>query len=370
MTFSNDDIIWITNLAQPEREKGYTRTFYSYPAKFLSKLPHGLIERYSKKKDLIFDPFVGGGTTGLEAMLLERQFIGYDLNPFAIFVSNVKTTYLNPNTLQVHLNSILTQQKKLIEPKSAVLDKGDEICLGAKISHEINCLIESIWIKSRKTPLRLFFELALIHSIKIVGRRDFESKENWKEASIIPIFERKSRKMIREISSLPRNLKFIPDFKLASNHQVELDSNSVDLIVTSPPYKDKDVEYQQIQLQRRTLHRSKRSNVISAILGTGPLPKKMLCGGSGVNYWENSLISLKECYRVLKPHKFAFYWTGFKNSSDFEHYKDQLVSVGFDLISTIRVKLSDDRAASSRSTHHGRPTGMMSHDYLFTVEKK
>lgn len=370
MTFSNDDIIWITVLAQPEREKGYTRTFYSYPAKFLSKLPHGLIERFSKKKYLIFDPFVGGGTTGLEAMLLERQFIGYDVNPFAILVSNVKITYLNPDILLVHLNSILTQLKKIDQPKFDVLDKGDKQCLGPTISHEINSIVESISINSQNSCFKRFFELALIHAIKMVGRRDFETKINWKNASIIPIFERKARKMIREISSLPVIPKFFPVLKLASNHQIELDSDSVDLIVTSPPYKDKDVEYQQIQIQRRTLQRSKRSNVISAILGTVPLPKKTLCGGSGVNYWENSLKSLQECYRVLKSHKFAFYWTGFKNSSDLGHFEDQLVSVGFDLITTIQIKLSDDRAASSRSTHHGRSTGMMSHDYLFAVEKK
>ncbi|MFX0209222.1 MAG: DNA methyltransferase [Candidatus Hodarchaeota archaeon] len=369
MTISNNDIICITDLAKPEREKGYTRTFYSYPAKFLSKLPHGLIKRFSKKNDLVFDPFVGGGTTGLEAMLLERQFIGYDLNPFAILVSNVKTTHLNSETLHGFLNSILSQQKKLIVPKSDVLDKEDKICLGMKISHEINSLFESILINSRKTAFRQFFELALIHSIKIVGRRDFEFKKNWKKASILPIFERKARKMIREISSLPKNPKFIPVFKLASNNQVELERNSVDLIVTSPPYKDKDVEYQQIQIQRRTLHRSKRSNVISAILGTLPLHKNTLCGGSGANYWENSLKSLKECHRVLKLHKFAFYWTGFKNSADLRHFEKQLDLVGFDLLTTIQVKLSDDRVASGRSTHHGRSTGMMSHDYLFITKR-
>jgi len=369
MTFLKNDIIWITSLAKPKRDKGYTRTFYSYPAKFLSKLPHGLIRRFSKKNDLIFDPFVGGGTTGLEAMILERHFIGYDLNPFAILVSSVKTTYLNPETLQLNLNTILNHLNEIKHPRSDILDEDDKLCLGMKISHEINSFFDEILSKLHKIPVKQFFELVLIHSIKIVGRRDFESKKNWKNASIVPIFERKAKKMIREISLLPRSSKYIPVFKLTSNHQSDLGNNSVDLIVTSPPYKDKDVEYQQIQIQRRTLHRSKRSNVISKILGTDPLPKSILCGGLGENYWENSLKSLKECYRVLKPNKFAFYWTGFKNYSDFIHYKNQLVSVGFTLMSTIQVKLSDDRAASSRSTHHGKETGMMSHDYLFITKK-
>jgi hypothetical protein len=253
--------------------------------------------------------------------------------------------------------------------KLDLLDDLDKFCLGPLISHEINAISEVTSLVSQTPSFKQFFELALIHAIKIVGRRDFEERKNWKDASIIPIFLRKVKKMIREISTLPKDPKFLPVFKIASNHHTELDNNSADLIVTSPPYKDKDVEYQQIQIQRRTLHRSKRSNIISAILGTEPLPKKSLCGGSGINYWKSSLKSLQECYRVLKPQKLAFYWTGFKNPSDLEYYQDQLISVGFELITTIQVKLSNDRAASSRSTHHGKATGMMSHDYLFAVEK-
>ncbi|MFW9903919.1 MAG: DNA methyltransferase [Candidatus Thorarchaeota archaeon] len=370
MTFSKSDMPWIADLAKPEREKGYTRTFYSYPAKFLSKLPHGLIKRFSNQGDLIFDPFVGGGTTALEAMLLQRRFIGYDLNPFGILISTVKTTYLDPNTLKFHLDSIITQLKKMNEPEYDLLDDLDEICLGSLISHEINSIAECISVNSQNVSFKHFFELALIHAIKIVGRRDFEERKNWETASIIPIFVRKTRRMIREISSLPETPKYIPIFRVASNHETELDDNSVDLIVTSPPYKDKDVEYQQIQIQRRSLHKSKRSNIISAVLGTVPLPKNTLCGGIGINYWKNSRKSLQECYRVLKPHKLAFYWTGFKNSADLKYYEKQFASIGFELITTFQVKLSDDRAASSRSTHHRRSTGMMSHDYLFVVEKK
>ncbi|MFX0051117.1 MAG: DNA methyltransferase, partial [Candidatus Hermodarchaeota archaeon] len=93
---SNKEISWIRELTKPEREHGLTHTFYSYPAKFLSKLPRALIKRYTDEGELILDPFVGGGTTGVEAMVLNRRFIGYDLNPFAIFVSKVKTTFIDP----------------------------------------------------------------------------------------------------------------------------------------------------------------------------------------------------------------------------------------------------------------------------------
>ncbi len=39
-----------------------------------------LVERFSKPGDLICDPFVGGGTTGIAAVLLKRQFVGFDIS--------------------------------------------------------------------------------------------------------------------------------------------------------------------------------------------------------------------------------------------------------------------------------------------------
>lgn len=45
------------------------------------------ISKYSKIGDTVLDPFCGSGAVGLEAILSERNFIGYDLNPSAIFIS-------------------------------------------------------------------------------------------------------------------------------------------------------------------------------------------------------------------------------------------------------------------------------------------
>ena len=43
-----------------------------------------LVERFSKPGDLIVDPFLGGGTTGMAAINLGRRFIGADINAEAI----------------------------------------------------------------------------------------------------------------------------------------------------------------------------------------------------------------------------------------------------------------------------------------------
>ncbi|MFA5448978.1 MAG: DNA methyltransferase [Clostridia bacterium] len=46
---------------------------------FVPQVPRQLIKRYTKKGDIVFDPFVGSGTTVYEAQALERNFIGIDI---------------------------------------------------------------------------------------------------------------------------------------------------------------------------------------------------------------------------------------------------------------------------------------------------
>lgn len=47
-------------------------------------IPRNIILRYSKENDLILDQFAGGGTTLVEAKLLNRGIIGVDINDSAI----------------------------------------------------------------------------------------------------------------------------------------------------------------------------------------------------------------------------------------------------------------------------------------------
>src|SRR5574343_585054 len=43
-----------------------------------------LILRYSKEGDVLLDPMIGGGTTAIEAKILNRNIICYDVNDIAI----------------------------------------------------------------------------------------------------------------------------------------------------------------------------------------------------------------------------------------------------------------------------------------------
>ena len=68
----------------------------SFPArhnlhKYWGKKPANIfstcVSFFSKKGELILDPFCGSGVTVIESIILGRKAIGLDLNPFAVFLT-------------------------------------------------------------------------------------------------------------------------------------------------------------------------------------------------------------------------------------------------------------------------------------------
>lgn len=52
----------------------------NHPAVFPEKLAEDHILSWSNEDDIVFDPFMGSGTTGKMALLNNRKFIGVELN--------------------------------------------------------------------------------------------------------------------------------------------------------------------------------------------------------------------------------------------------------------------------------------------------
>src|SRR6266496_1451627 len=55
----------------------------SYRACFKPQLPRFFIERLTEPESLVYDPFLGRGTTMIEAALLSRRVAGCDINPLS-----------------------------------------------------------------------------------------------------------------------------------------------------------------------------------------------------------------------------------------------------------------------------------------------
>jgi len=76
---------------------GYTHNFYRYPARFSPDFVRSVIATFTSPGDTVMDPFMGGGTTAVEALAHGRRFVGCDLNPLSTFVTTAKTNIINRN---------------------------------------------------------------------------------------------------------------------------------------------------------------------------------------------------------------------------------------------------------------------------------
>jgi hypothetical protein len=74
---------------------GSTHNFYLYPARFSPEIARGVIDLFSEGDDWVLDPFMGGGTSIIEGLMLGRRMLGVDLNALAHFVSSVRTRPLS-----------------------------------------------------------------------------------------------------------------------------------------------------------------------------------------------------------------------------------------------------------------------------------
>ncbi len=65
-----------------------------HPAPFPEELPYRLIQLYSFKNDVVLDPFMGSGTTGISAFKSGRKFIGYEISEEYIKLANQRISPL------------------------------------------------------------------------------------------------------------------------------------------------------------------------------------------------------------------------------------------------------------------------------------
>src|SRR5258706_15050566 len=75
--------------------QGFTHTFYRYPARFSPQFVRAVIQTFSRRGDCVLDPFMGSGTTLVEALAHGRHAIGTDINPLALFLARTKTSILS-----------------------------------------------------------------------------------------------------------------------------------------------------------------------------------------------------------------------------------------------------------------------------------
>ena len=195
---------------------GYaTHSLFPYRGKFHPQMIRALLNILKiKPGHVVLDPMAGSSTVAVEANLLGIDSIAIDFNPFCELIGRVKTFSLNLDTKI--LDSIVVKPQKLIE--------------------RLNKSIVPKYFKNNKAPRRNYYEVVLLAFLDAMG---FADRSN---SSIIKLFPRVLERYISTIkyfcyAQKKMNLK-IGKSKIMQGDalQLPLDNDSVDAIITSPPY--------------------------------------------------------------------------------------------------------------------------------------
>ena len=85
-------------------ERDYVHGFCTYPAMMVPKMQREMLDvclnQIQGTTPFLLDPFAGSGTILVEGMLKGLNIVGIDVNPLAILLCKVKTTILDPVTLE------------------------------------------------------------------------------------------------------------------------------------------------------------------------------------------------------------------------------------------------------------------------------
>ncbi len=78
----------------------------SYRACFKAQLPEFFIARLTKPDDIVFDPFMGRGTTPLQAAMMQRQAFGNDVNPLSVLLTRPRLRAISLQAVDAALKSV------------------------------------------------------------------------------------------------------------------------------------------------------------------------------------------------------------------------------------------------------------------------
>jgi hypothetical protein len=108
----NLELSWSeAELPQAARTK-HVHSLHPYLGKFVPQLVEFFLHRCFQRGDCIYDPFVGSGTTLVEANTFGADAIGCDISAFNCLISRVKTHAHAPASLEMELRRILEDSQQ------------------------------------------------------------------------------------------------------------------------------------------------------------------------------------------------------------------------------------------------------------------
>ena len=281
-------VTFVPNKAEP------IHNWYWYKEGFSRGMVDFALDRFGAQNNhIILDPFCGIGTTLLAAKQRGLSSVGFDVNPLAIIASRAKTADYDMDALAVAVKDTLTWKLPLPEnlPRNEFLRKAF-----SKINLGMICAYREKVAAMEDGKVRNFLSLALI---------DAATKCSWatKDGALLRIarkpvppfgkmFKWKIRKMLHDLKKNP-----LPPasakVEQGDARDLPLDDESVDFVITSPPYLNQ-IEYSKMYKLELSLFFGLPPTQLRSFVGT------RVDEGIEQAYWTDIGKVLSGLYRVCK----------------------------------------------------------------------
>jgi len=256
-----------------------THWIYPYKGKFHPQMIRALLNIIGlNQEDTVLDPFIGSGTTAVEAQLLGINCIGIDISPLCVLQSKVKTESIDMLAQIIEWKEEIT---KRIKPSLFNLE-----------GKTIDSTIDSISDEKVKN----FYRMAKLVAISDNARRGKDFSNAFLKNLELMIASVKD--YVEIVKKLGLKLGKV-NIKTGDARDLPLDNESVDGILTSPPYSIAldYVTNDAHSLKELGYNLSEIREKFIGVRGKGRTRIDL--------YNEDMKKSLEEMFRVLKPKKYA-----------------------------------------------------------------
>ena len=233
-----------------EKIKSYTHGIHTYPAMFIPQVAKRLLENYSQQGEIICDIFCGSGTALVESKLLDQNTYGIDLNPLAIFLAKAKTTPTNPSLLTKEYFKLLARIEKI---KDAEIKKPNfnniDFWFKEKVVIQLAKIKKAI-LEIKDKNIKNYFLVSFSETVRLSSntkngefklvRMKKEKLENY-SPDVLGLFKKKTEANIKGMADFYKDANKKAWTKIIygdSSKSNGIKENSIDCIITSPPYGD------------------------------------------------------------------------------------------------------------------------------------
>lgn len=224
-------------------------TLSAYIGGFPPALAWYFVERYSNKGDVVLDPFCGGGTTPLEAGRSGREVLANDAFTYAYTITRAKCNPLTPFEFEGYLSFVLDEMEKATVITENLENEDIKVFYSNSTLKDIRRMKK---VLQGDESDEAYFLKALICGILHGPSESFLSVQtkdtysgsadyvkNYIEENDLEVPDRDIGECAREKYQRATD-NWVPQFEStvtqSDARNLQFESESADLVVTSPPY--------------------------------------------------------------------------------------------------------------------------------------